>query len=150
MMGRRGIGMCWSTMLKFIRCIMYYRLYSERIFFRLSIWCRYPYLTQLIIYTIQQSTNPRIETYQHETSRSGLDSDHIPSIYKYRHLPHITFTSCTRQKQTYRSKGKMPSLKSILLTLAASALTTATLDPATSNTKGKCPSSINCSGTQTT
>lgn len=41
----------------------------------------------------------------------------------------------------------MPSLKSIILTLALGALTTATLEPATSNTKGKCPASANCSGT---
>lgn len=40
----------------------------------------------------------------------------------------------------------MPSFKSIILTLALGALTTATLEPATSNTKGKCPASVNCSG----
>ena len=41
----------------------------------------------------------------------------------------------------------MPSIKSIILTLALGALTTATLEPAASNTKGKCPASASCSGT---
>lgn len=40
----------------------------------------------------------------------------------------------------------MPSIKSIILTVALGALTTATLEPATSNTKGKCPASVSCSG----
>ncbi|EYE90827.1 uncharacterized protein EURHEDRAFT_488195 [Aspergillus ruber CBS 135680] len=39
----------------------------------------------------------------------------------------------------------MPSIKSIILTLALGALTTATLEPAASNTKGKCPASASCS-----
>ena len=36
--------------------------------------------------------------------------------------------------------------KALILTLALGTLTTATLQEATSNTKGKCPASINCSG----
>lgn len=32
------------------------------------------------------------------------------------------------------------------LLIALAALAAATLDPATSNTKGKCPASVNCSG----
>lgn len=36
--------------------------------------------------------------------------------------------------------------KALILTLALGTLTTATLQEATSNTKGKCPASVNCSG----
>ncbi|ODM14625.1 hypothetical protein SI65_09970 [Aspergillus cristatus] len=43
----------------------------------------------------------------------------------------------------------MPSFKSIILTLALGVLTTATLEPSTSNTKGKCPASVNCSAAKT-
>lgn len=73
--------------------------------------------------------------------------------YKYQSSPSILLNPFTRTtlKSLYfalKIKAKM-HFTNILALLAAPIIVAATLDPATSNTKGYKPKSLNCSGTYT-